>query len=119
MEMTAKDLPSRIEYVSIYGSEDQVLKQERYNEAKQSYDATVDKYSARIKERVYNINFYKERIKSELLPEFIKSLKKFCDFPIPESLQMEEYVVETLTVEDMKSKRNSRHPRKIPCRQIQ
>ena len=78
--------------------------EKRYNEEKQSYEITVDKYSAKIKEHVYNINFYKERIKSELLPEFIKSLEKFCDFPIPESLKMEEYEVETLKVEEMKSK---------------
>lgn len=76
----------------------------KFNEEKRAYDANVEKYTARIKDHVYNINFHKERINSELLPAFRKAIDKFWQYNLPESLQTEEYTVENLKVEEMRSK---------------
>lgn len=76
----------------------------RYNEEKKSYEEFKEKYSKSIKEHLDNINFYKEMIKSELLPQFMQAISKLYQYPIPDGFKMDDYTAKELEIEDIKAK---------------
>lgn len=76
----------------------------RYNEEKNSYEAFKEKYSKSIKAHIDNINFYKEMIKSELLPQFMQAISKLYQYPIPDGFNMEDYTDKEIKIEDLKAK---------------